>query len=57
MILDMLAKRFPQTVMNGKHNKWIIKPSGLNNGEGISIHSDLNTINEVLDEYLKNETV
>ena len=43
-LLTKLAEKFPQTYINGNRNIWILKPSGLSRGRGISLHGCLNTI-------------
>lgn len=36
-LLEALIRVFPQTVINGANNIWIVKPAGLSRGRGIKI--------------------
>ena len=43
--------------MNGKHNKWILKEGSMANGYGISVHEDLDKIDEEIDRsFLEGKT-
>jgi tubulin monoglycylase TTLL3/8 len=44
-LLQRLRKIFPQYSMNGEKNIWILKPSGLSRGRGITC---INSLNEIL---------
>ena len=43
-IIDWLYEKFPQTYINGKNNKWILKPEGAAGGKGITVHEDIDEI-------------
>ena len=40
-ILSNLVKKFPQSLVNGKQNLWIVKPGGLSRGRSIKIFRSL----------------
>ena len=64
-VLEKLKKNFPQYVLGGDRNIWIVKPSGLSRGRGISCIDQLNDIltnikihNEtVIQKYIENPLV
>ena len=40
-IVQRLREKYPQTLMNGSDNIWIVKPSGLSRGRGIKLFNSL----------------
>ena len=38
--------------MNGKNNMWIVKPATSSNGKGITVHNDLESISEAIEDDL-----
>ena len=43
-LLDKIRAEFPQTDMNGKENIWILKPTGLSRGRGVTLFSGFSSI-------------
>ena len=64
-ILAQLQKNFPQYAFSGDRNIWIVKPSGLSRGRGISCIDQLNDIlsnikshnQTVIQKYIENPMV
>ena len=64
-ILEKLKKNFPQYVLGGDRNIWIVKPSGLSRGRGITCIDQLNDIltnikihnQTVIQKYIENPLV
>ena len=64
-ILEKLSEKFPQYVLNGNRNIWIVKPSGLSRGRGITCIDQLNDIlsnikshnQTVIQKYIENPLV
>ena len=54
-ILDKLSKSYPQYDFSGSRNIWIVKPSGLSRGRGVSCIDQLNDI--LSNIKLNNQTV
>lgn len=40
-ILQIINEKYPQSVLNGEGNIWIVKPAGLSRGKGILCHNNL----------------
>ena len=64
-ILKKLSQKFPQYVLGGNRNIWIVKPSGLSRGRGITCIDQLNDIlsnirshnQTVIQKYIENPLV
>ena len=65
-ILKELEKNDPQFYINGSHNIWILKPSGLSRGRGIKCLSSLQELmksmsdvfnNYVIQKYIENPLI
>ena len=64
-ILQKLSENFPQYDLNGERNIWIVKPSGLSRGRGITCIDQLNDIlsnikshnQTVIQKYIENPLV
>ena len=51
--LKLLEEKFPQFIMNGTKNIWIVKPAGLSRGRGIAAY---NNLVEILDHVESKES-
>ena len=47
-LLEQLKKRYPQFILNGNRNIWIVKPAGLSRGRGINMLSDLKKLQDFI---------
>jgi len=63
-VLEEMKKKYPQFMLNGYHNAWIVKPADMSRGRGIKIFNNLAEILEygrehqyIVQKYIENPMI